>query len=243
MAKQVKNTVKSEYTKQRRRIQSFIRRAEKRGYLFGDNVLPKIPKKITKASVRKLEKITPETLYKKALYGGEATDGEIVSGLEGLKAEKEANKQKRNRKSQTPSTPKLPPTELPWSTPWEPTGEYDAGQASFYALVVVTEWYNTLDVYRNGEAYGLLHSWMNQMVTDNGAEDAAEMLQKAGDNGTALTADIVYKNDLALWYISELTQLLPDQGVMYHDEVLSKFEFMSKASDAFEEYEDWSRPF
>lgn len=93
-------TVKEEYKKERRRIQSFLRKAEKRGYQF-DFELPQIPKKITRASVARLQKITPKTLYEKAVYGGSATEGEIVSAKAGRQAERKASAQKAQRTRKT----------------------------------------------------------------------------------------------------------------------------------------------
>lgn len=77
------------YAKERNRIKSFVRRAEKRGYSFPESIVPSIPKRKTEASIRKLKKLTKEMLYSKAYYGGEATSGEIVSGKEGLKVERQ----------------------------------------------------------------------------------------------------------------------------------------------------------
>lgn len=77
------------YAKERNRVKSFIRRAEKRGYSFPESIVPSIPKRKTEASIRKLKKLTKEVLYSKAYYGGEATSGEIVSGKEGLKLERQ----------------------------------------------------------------------------------------------------------------------------------------------------------
>lgn len=76
------------YAKERNRIKSFVRRAEKRGYIFPESIVPSIPKRKTEASIRKLKKLTKEVLYSKASYVGEATFGEIVSGKEGLKLER-----------------------------------------------------------------------------------------------------------------------------------------------------------
>lgn len=84
MAKQ--SEVAKQYKKQLRRIKRFIKSATARGYDF-DFELPKTPKKITSASVRKLQKITPEYLYKKATYFVEDT-GEYISGLKGRKYER-----------------------------------------------------------------------------------------------------------------------------------------------------------
>lgn len=77
------------YAKERNRVRSFVRRAEKRGYSFPESIVPSIPKRKTEASIRKLKKLTKEVLYSKASYGGEATSGEIVSGKEGLKLERQ----------------------------------------------------------------------------------------------------------------------------------------------------------
>lgn len=114
MAKK-KSEIQQEYKKERNRIQRFIKRAEKRGYIFEDNILPKIPNRITKSSVARLKKLKPDTIYRKALFGGEATQGEIVTGLEGRKAERsqrakkaqqtrKVNRQAEQRFFTTPST-------------------------------------------------------------------------------------------------------------------------------------------
>ena len=82
------------YAKERNRVLSFINRAEKRGFRFPENVVPAIPKRKTQASIRKLEKLSKEYLYSKAEYGGEATFGEVVSGKEGLKIERQVRSKK-----------------------------------------------------------------------------------------------------------------------------------------------------
>lgn len=82
MAKRIS---KEEYKRNVKRIRQFIYRAEKRGYKFPEIKLPK------GAAIRNL---TPEKLYKKAVYGGEATFGEVVSAEEGLKAERSTRAKK-----------------------------------------------------------------------------------------------------------------------------------------------------
>lgn len=97
MAKKTKNrqsakqqAINNAYAKERNRIRSFLRRASKRGYQFPEGIIPAIPKRKTEASIRKLKKLTKDVLYEKAIYGGSASYGEIVSGKEGLKLEREA---------------------------------------------------------------------------------------------------------------------------------------------------------
>lgn len=82
------------YAKERNRIRSFVRRAEKRGYSFPETLIPSIPKRKTEASVRKLKQLTKDIMYSKATYGGEVTYGEIVSGKEGLKLERQLRAKK-----------------------------------------------------------------------------------------------------------------------------------------------------
>ncbi len=88
------STVEKEYRKERKRVQSFIKRAEKRGYVFENFTLPQKPKKITQASVNRLKKLTPKELYKKAQYIAPET-GELVESRFGLKRAREVGIKKR----------------------------------------------------------------------------------------------------------------------------------------------------
>lgn len=112
------------YAKERNRLKSFVRRAEKRGYSFPDTLIPSIPKRKTEASIRKLKKLTKDVLYSKATYGGEATFGEIVSGKEGLNLERKArakkasetrkaNKEAEQRFWKSTDGTKVPVTDVP----------------------------------------------------------------------------------------------------------------------------------
>lgn len=108
------------YSKQVKRIKQFISRAEKRGYQFSADVLPQRPKLVTQASVRKLANLTPEKLYQKAVYGGLATEGEIVPAIDALKLERSlrARKALETRKYNL-SHPTQQPTNTPGFVPPE----------------------------------------------------------------------------------------------------------------------------
>lgn len=82
------------YAKEIRRIKQAVRRAEKRGYRFFEDVVPQTPKRVTKQAVQRAKEIRGERLYDKAQYLDENT-GKIVSGTEGRKLEQ----QERARKS------------------------------------------------------------------------------------------------------------------------------------------------
>lgn len=90
----------------RKAVSAFFRKTRsmaKRGYVI-DAVLPKEPKKITEASVRRIKKIS-SNLYKKSYYVTE--EGEVISGVEGRKYERSRSAKKaaetRKRKKQESS--------------------------------------------------------------------------------------------------------------------------------------------
>lgn len=88
MAKRKKPTENQKlYRKERRRVQQFIRRAEKRGYIFPEDIIPEIPKRVSKKAIESLKAKTPEELYKSARFLDVET-GELISGTERRKEER-----------------------------------------------------------------------------------------------------------------------------------------------------------
>lgn len=73
-----KSQLLKEYNHERNRIKRFIRYAEKRGYVFEPNIIPPKPKTITSGSIRRLSKIRPAQLYKKA-YAISAVTGQPIT--------------------------------------------------------------------------------------------------------------------------------------------------------------------
>lgn len=73
-----KSQLLKEYNKERNRIKRFIRNAEKRGYVFEPDIIPPKPKTITSGSIRRLSKIRPAQLYKKA-YAISAVTGQPIT--------------------------------------------------------------------------------------------------------------------------------------------------------------------
>lgn len=97
---------KSEYMKERRRIQSWLRRAAGRGFET-QYKLPAIPKRITEASIRRLAKITPEYLYKKSVWVSPET-GEIFEGQQAKKEQRVYVRKPQKQKPQKQQTIELP---------------------------------------------------------------------------------------------------------------------------------------
>lgn len=237
MAKKKKSQVELDYAKQRRRIQSFIRKHEKEGFQFEEGLLPSIPKKITKASVSRLQKITPEKLYSKAVYAGTETYGEIVSSYKGRQLRRQEAKRKRERKrkikSQYARTPKVRVRHK----------DNISTDKSFYVRTVLSGWYATLENYQKASAYYVLRLWMNQLIIDNGEEAVAKMLEDAANHGLILVWEVAYTMESALEYMGAVMRYLQDQGDLYFDSMEENIQYWKDLGEAIEEDEDWERPF
>ena len=73
---------KTEYNKARRNALSRYNKLLNKGYAFEKNPIPPIPKKITEASIRRLNKLTSKELREKSSYGVDIETGEILTPRE-----------------------------------------------------------------------------------------------------------------------------------------------------------------
>ena len=114
MAKRKKQTENQKaYQKERRRLLQAVRRAEKQGYIFPEDIVPKVPKRVTKKQLEKIQKTKPKQLYKKAKFVYQET-GEVVPAeqrkqevkQEAIRKAKETRK--RKKKISTPYVPTYP---------------------------------------------------------------------------------------------------------------------------------------
>ena len=83
---------------------------------------------------------------------------------------------------------------------------------------------------------------MGNTVRTQGIHNTAIMLQEGAENGHLLTWDVVYKHDKAVSYVGYMLDYLPDQGILYKEEVVDRIEFMKRLGDALEQDEDWEYP-
>lgn len=220
--------VEKQYKRNRDRIKQFISRNEKRGFVFKENIIPKIPKKIKPESVRKLERLTPEALYKKSKYVSRET-GEVIKQEEARKMLRKSSAKKaqetRKKKKQVQA---------------KKDEHYKLNtDTSFFARTAIYVWKAELAKFAHGQFYDLLLSWMNSLIAKNGEENVALMLQEAESNGVFLTWDVAYKENEMQRYIGSLIDYMPDQGVMYKEEQLDKLEYMKHLDSAMEENESW----
>lgn len=77
----IRNINRAEYAKQRRRINSFLRRAEKRGFVVPQELYQKPNMYPSATDVERLRSISTNELYSK-IYGVDSATGEVISGEE-----------------------------------------------------------------------------------------------------------------------------------------------------------------
>lgn len=208
MAKRKQSATEKEYNKQRRRLKQAIARSEKQGYIFPENILPEKPKRITKASVRRLAKITPESLRQKGEFLIEET-GEIIA-VKGNKAviKQEITRKKQEYREYQQQYEQIEPQYLP----------------SFSSNVI--QRFKSYILGFPPAISEMVMPLINTIINEQGEDDVAIALENmpeqfheylhrhAYDSGTAVSE-----------FASSLIEYLPNASIQYKKDLMDKFEY------------------
>lgn len=221
MAKRRVSKYEADYRKQVKRIKQFVRRAESRGYYFGelDTILPSRPKRLTAGSVRRLAAITPDRLYKKGLYGGEATSGEIVPAERGRKEERKlaAQRAAKTRKLQAYDNEANVSSILP--SPEVKILEDD----DYWSERILSNYRSFVRGFNEG-AQARLFTWLDTLIAKRGKQAVAEMLEAGAAAGVLVNYQIAYDEKLLTAYINKMLDYLPDIGEIEKEDILESIE-------------------
>ena len=226
MAKKKKKPTKLQldYRKQVKRLKQAIRRAEHRGYVIPENIIPPQPKRITKKSVERLQKITPTEIYKKSVRvdfeTGELIPGEIARAQERSEAAKKAA---RTRKEKRFNAKKGESEYFTYSEAYEdfPSAE-DIIISNFRAQMT-----------RFPEvAAPIVNKWLNRILHDYDKKDVAKMIEECATQGLGIDYSIAYREDLLMDRLTEMLDLLPGASEGNKADIM----------DALEYEEDWETP-
>lgn len=192
---------KNEYNKQRKRLKQAIRRAEKQGYIFSEDILPKKPKRITKASVRRLAKITPEMIRQKGNFLIEET-GEIIP----VKGNKAVIKQEITRKKQERTHAE--PQYLP----------------SFSANVI--QRFKSYILGFPPAIYEMVLPLINTLIHDIGEDGVATALENMPQQFHEYLHRHTYDSAAAISeFATSLIEYVPDVTIQYKKDLMDKFEY------------------
>ena len=201
------------YRRERQRIQRQINRMAKRGYDV-PQLLPKIPKLITQASVRRLKKITTEKLYKESRFIDIET-GEILTSKEGQELERSRRKKPKQKVQAPPPTPIAPP---------EPDYVMFDKQILTVFTMDMTEIFG-----RNERLFNYITRWYNMSLEKYGAEEMAEALEKAKSEGLFPGWEAVSDNEILVGKLQAITSMMAINS-----------ESREELFEELEQLEDWT---
>lgn len=223
MAKRRKQTpAEKAYNRERRRIQRQITRMSQRGYDVPENILPPRPKRITEASVRRLQKITTPKLYERSRYIDLET-GELLTGTEGRRLERQAaarraaetRRQRREAaRAPVPSQPQLPVVEYV---------QFDEQILTVFQMEM-TEIYG-----RNEKLFNYISRWFQLARQRYGDEDLADALERSKANGEWPGWEGVSDSEILVGKLTGILEMIGGTSGG-RQEIL----------EALEEGEDWS---
>lgn len=211
------------YNKQYNRIKNFIKRAEKRGYIFQKSALPKKLKRPTSKSVEKLKSITPEKLYKKSSYI--TSRGTKVKGTTGRELERsEASKRAAKTRRLTKEARKQQYQYTPSTGFQEQRAEQDKKDLAFLETPEGRAMFNEGEIVYNSilekiseaerdhpKAARLLREELQSQINEYGRENVLRALASASEDAISLAETVLnYSSgsDMSIRAIYELNNLI-----------------------------------
>lgn len=199
-----------EFKKQQNRIKQFVRRAEKRGYIFEDNIVPEMPKRVTKKALVEIKSLKPNKLYGKARAIDYDT-GEILTGNQARQLEiQERTRKAQETKRRKKQKPISPPTPLP--------RESDIIIQNFKNIVM-----GFPDLPK-----AIILDWLEKAVESAGADAVAQVLQDGLASGEITYREFAYDLKKMMGSLSRMSDYLN----------LSRSDKQA-IDESMEQYEDW----
>lgn len=215
--------LKQEYNKQRRRIKKYIQEKELIGFYIPDDILPKIPKKITKSSIARLKKITSDYILRKST-AYDPLSGEEISAWKRRNIDRkiriEATKERKKRKKDEAIAP------LKWS-------EY-----------ILQNYIHIISNHAKILA-PLVMPWINGMIATYGKDRTAKMIAKGYENGQIIDYELAYSEQKIMQHIADMQNYMED---ILNDESLDaeQIDYLRSVTptrealgDRLEEYLGW----
>lgn len=169
--------VEKEYRRIRKNLQSWVRAENRRGFIYDtEKLIPKIPKKITRGSINRLKKLTPEKRRSYATAYVDFNTGEIFTPKEGRK------RYRQDRKL------------------YQQTGNMDVlASAPYISRIILENFYDLISSYVFGrwdrrvtDRRDMAKSWIDRIVNTYGVDAAAQMLEEGKRKGNWLSAKEAY---------------------------------------------------
>lgn len=215
MAKRKLTANQKVYRKEVNRIKKFLSRAAKRGYQFEENIIPKTPKRITKAKIEQLKRLTPNELYKRSVY--RTAEGGLMSGVQRRAQERQVSAIKA---AQTRRKKKESKQEKEYRT-----SVSDVIIDNFIEIV------NNLLGGSPSEADQMIINFIENMITFSGKGAVADALMKMQKDGVEINIQMRYKGELVQSLLEFLSLNISGQTLPHEAK-----EKLVKAAEEMEDY-------
>ena len=208
------------FKKQLTRIKNFISRATKRGYEFSDDIIPTMPKRVTKKSIEKIKNIKPKDLYSKASYLDKST-GEMVSGSIGRKIERNLSTQKAKETRKNNNNKHHSNNNKIYIT---------------YETVIMKNFYDYIKSFTSYKIRDGLFGMIKTLEHEQGRTEVAKALQNMPLQFHEILARCGYDSDKALMeFETSFLEYFPNVSEQYKKDLMEKLEYNEMG---YEEYED-----
>jgi hypothetical protein len=232
-----------EYKKEIDRLMRGVKKAEKQGYIFDEEALPKMPKRVTKKSLTEIRQTKPSQLKEKAHkveqepapellpadrqpirtedgYLIDPNTGEVIEQPEVKTEPKKENPRERWYREHgyvyDPSTRK-----------WEKARQ----ELPRFTSMVISNFREDVSHFPE-VAEPMISAWLGELINNYGEDDVAQMLEEAKGEGVWIDYTIAYKRDALIGMISQMMEYLPDASDQFKKDLTERFEYG----------EDWSEP-
>lgn len=176
---------KEAYMKERRRIQNTMKSQEKKGFVYADDYLPKIPKVITKKSVEKLkQEYSTATVKREAIYKVDLETGEFQTSAEYRKQKAEETVKKLRAKIKTAQARRK-----------KQVTEADLYMARINDYIEQFYWCTYAQQLKN---------YINRVVKSKGRWEVAKAISELWDRGIVPDDSVLYDKEKTAEYISLL---------------------------------------
>lgn len=236
--KQARQTKKaqliSEYKKELRNLKARIKGYEKRGYYLEKDVIPSQPKRITQGSIEKIRKIRGADLLKqaKASYIDTST-GELISVTE-HKKQVSTQRKLSTLSKRLPSVEQIEQQvqqinleELQNIQPLEQP-KYEDNIPSVVDIILrnFEETLNKFAVAGSTNFANRIQNWYDTLLSKYGRDNTAIMIQQGEQAGYILSVEVVYREEEAINYMTEMLHFMPEVG-----EEFAKYEMEEMGED------------
>lgn len=183
------------FKKEVKRIKRFIHNAEKRGYVFDDNILPKQPKRVTHKKLEEIKSIKPSNLYDKAVYNDKVTHETFTgqqgrrierhrASLKGKKTREENKKRKVNEKEKSSTDNKSPTTK----------NKKNKQDIKDVGVNIGTEYYPTVDIIDEIGNRLVNVDYVTKKITENTPEEDYRYIWKRQSTANDYDPSWFYSN-------------------------------------------------